>query len=139
MCCLNNSTSTSLFETYIINAVSNLTGPGVLYFFDNNCSLTNVGIIGTEGSVGILLSNSTMFNSRNILIVDCLTSLLAEINSKADIEDVLFEIYEVGVEVNQLSDVILTNATLIGGLQDFCIKDLSRILRDGDVVVAPSC
>jgi hypothetical protein len=136
---LNSSKSITMFETYIINCVENLTGLGIIYFNNTRCTLTDFALLGVEAAIGLFLTNSQMYDSRNFIIADCFESILVEINSYLDLRDSIFINYALGIECQGLSKVILENVNMDGSGQDFCIKDLSQILRDKIVVIAPSC
>jgi hypothetical protein len=125
-------------EIYIINAVQNQSANGILYFFNSYGILDISAVIGVEGSVGIFLSNST-FECSNILVTDSHLGILVADFSKLKSSLTNIQNCDIGLECETLSDVILNDINFINVNQDFCIKDLSRILRDGNVVVAPSC
>lgn len=136
---INNAGNSIFSYVSIIGSVENLIANGTLFFYNSNCQLIHVNIIGTQALVGLLASKSVIYDSWDILITDSVEGIVAADNSFVEVNDSIVEKYDIAVISEYLSKMIFKNIELSDGIQDFCIQDLSQILRDGEVVVAPTC
>ena len=136
---INDSTNTSISEMSIVGSVDNQNSNGILFFYNSSCIFENLAIIGADAVVNFLASKSTVYNSSGLLSRDCHIAVISADGSFVEINDSVISNADIGVISEYLSKVLLQNITFIDVAQEFCINDLSAILRDGVVVVAGPC
>ncbi len=134
-----NDSDTSLESVYMLSCIENSTANGILFFYNTSCTLSDIAILGCDAVVNFLASKSIIYNSSLLLSRDCHIGVISADDSFVELDNSIIENYDIGAISETLSRMIFRDLTLVDGTTDFCINDLSAILRDGVVIVASPC